>query len=272
MQRNDNTIKRVDASALHVAIVAARFNEPITNALITGAMKELALNKVAKKNITLVTVPGSVELPLNLKMLARTKKYDALVAIGAIIKGDTPHFYYVSSMASQGIMMTSLQENIPIGFGILTTNDEAQARVRTDFGASAVRAALEGAMHKKEILPARASGVVVGGEKMATKLGFPTINIAYDGVADLPHRGVYAGRLTVGSERYPGAISLGAVKTGALPKLEIHCFEQVAVEANDAVSLEFLKRVSDFIIDPKMNMKQKIASDVRKIKKFFAIK
>ncbi len=143
MQIKDKKEKVFDASKLRVGVVYSRFNIEINQKLLDGALKTLSEYKVAEKNITVLDVPGSVELPYTLQALARTKKYDCLVALGSIIRGETDHYDYVCKMAQEGILKVMLDNHIPIGFGILTLNNSQQATTRLDFGAHAARAALE---------------------------------------------------------------------------------------------------------------------------------
>ncbi len=132
-----------DASKMHVGIVRARFNEEITDALLKNAQTALAEYGVKEKNITVIAVPGSVEIPFALQVLAKTKKYDCLIALGSVIRGETPHFDYVCKMAQEGVLRVSLDFHIPIGFGLITANTPAQATARIDFGRDAALAALK---------------------------------------------------------------------------------------------------------------------------------
>ncbi|MEK7080932.1 MAG: 6,7-dimethyl-8-ribityllumazine synthase [Patescibacteria group bacterium] len=131
-----------------VAVVLTRWNSEITNQLLGNALKTLKKCKVNTKNIRIVHVSGAVELPLALHKLALSKKYDFLVALGCIIQGDTPHFDYVCKMAQEGILKVMLEDNIPIGFGVLTMNNLEQAKQRIHVGGEAVLAALELALLK----------------------------------------------------------------------------------------------------------------------------
>ncbi|RJQ28642.1 6,7-dimethyl-8-ribityllumazine synthase [Candidatus Parcubacteria bacterium] len=153
MQRHEKErdVKLCNVAGFRVGIVASRFNREVTNALLREASKELAARGVKGANITLLRVNGSVEIPLALQLLAKKKRYHALVALGAIIKGETPHFEYVSKIVSEGILRVTLDYGMPVGFGILTTFNEFQAKKRVHVGADAVRAALELACHKKTV-------------------------------------------------------------------------------------------------------------------------
>ncbi len=129
---------------LKVAIVAARFNEFITSKLIGGAEDILKRHEVKEDNINLVWVPGAFEIPLVAKKLAQSKKYDAVITLGAVIKGSTPHFDYVCAEVSKGVAHVSLESEIPVIFGVLTTNsiEEAIERAGTKAGNKGADAAL----------------------------------------------------------------------------------------------------------------------------------
>lgn len=139
-------VKKVDGSKLKIGIVVSQFNNDITEKMLEGALETLRENKVKGKNIKVVRVPGSFEIPLACQRLAETKKYDALIAIGCVIKGETDHFYYICNEASRGIMDVMLQLNIPIGFGVLTCSNlkqaQARSRGRHNKGREAAEAAL----------------------------------------------------------------------------------------------------------------------------------
>ena len=147
MQRkNDkNSFKKFDASNWRAGIVAARFNQDITEALALSARNLLKEYFLKENNIDLIWVAGSVEIPLLLKTLAKTKKYDCLVAIGAIIRGETPHFEYVAKAVTEGVMRVMLDYEIPIGFGVLTCENLKQTRDRINVGANAAEAAIQSA-------------------------------------------------------------------------------------------------------------------------------
>jgi 6,7-dimethyl-8-ribityllumazine synthase len=111
-------------------IVAARFNGRLVDELVAGAVDCLVRHGVARADLTLVRVPGAFELPFALDRLAARGGFDGLVALGVVIRGETPHFDYVCSSASAGIARVSQERGLPIGFGLLTTNDPAQAAER----------------------------------------------------------------------------------------------------------------------------------------------
>ncbi|MDR2826276.1 MAG: 6,7-dimethyl-8-ribityllumazine synthase [Deltaproteobacteria bacterium] len=115
------------AQGLRIAIVAARFNDFVVENLIGGAIDYLTRHGLSQKDITLVRVPGAFELPITCQKLAQSGKFDGIVALGAVIRGATPHFEYVCAEATKGIAHVSLQTGLPIGFGLLTTEDLDQA-------------------------------------------------------------------------------------------------------------------------------------------------
>ncbi|QLK87264.1 6,7-dimethyl-8-ribityllumazine synthase [Arsenophonus endosymbiont of Aphis craccivora] len=139
----------VAAPKARIAIVVARFNHFINNSLLEGAIDTLErVGQVAKENITVVWVPGAYELPLTIKTLAETKKYDAVVALASVIRGATSHFEYVAGECSAGLSNVAMTSNIPVAFGVLTTEDIEQAIERAgtqagNKGADAALAALE---------------------------------------------------------------------------------------------------------------------------------
>ncbi len=108
-----------------MGIVASRFNGDITQKLLEGAVRTLQKAKVEK--IEIHWVPGAFEIPLALTKLGRSKKFDGLISLGAVVRGETPHFDYVASQAARGVMNVSLQFEIPIAFGVLTTDTIKQA-------------------------------------------------------------------------------------------------------------------------------------------------
>ncbi|BBM52853.1 6,7-dimethyl-8-ribityllumazine synthase [Leptotrichia trevisanii] len=127
---------KFDGRDVKIAIVAGRFNEFITSKLVGGALDVLKRNDVSEENIDIAWVPGAFEIPLIAKKLANTQKYDAIITLGAVIKGSTPHFDYVCAEVSKGVAQISLQSELPIIFGVLTTNniEEAIERAGTKAG------------------------------------------------------------------------------------------------------------------------------------------
>jgi len=133
---------------LRFAIIASRFNELITNKLIEGAKDVLSRHEVNPQDIDVFWVPGAWEQPLVAKELALNGKYDAIVSLGAVIKGETTHNEYVAGEAAKGLALVSLEQRIPVAFGILTCDDLEQALMRSgskagNKGADAALAALE---------------------------------------------------------------------------------------------------------------------------------
>ena len=112
------------------AIVVSEFNKDISKGLLSGALKALTRNKIPKKKIKVFQCPGSFEIPLTAKKICETEKYDAIICLGAVIKGETAHFEYISSAVSQGIARLNLEHDIPVTFGVLTcyTTEQAIAR------------------------------------------------------------------------------------------------------------------------------------------------
>jgi 6,7-dimethyl-8-ribityllumazine synthase len=124
------------AGTARFAIVRARFNTAITQALLDGALRAFAAAGVNAKRIRVIEVPGAFELPVAALWLARSKKYAAIVALGCVIRGETPHFEYVAGAATRGLSDVAVRTGVPIAFGVLTTENEAQARARA--GAASV--------------------------------------------------------------------------------------------------------------------------------------
>ena len=124
----------------NIAIVASEFNHFIVQQLVDGAFDALKRNSVSESNITLVWVPGAYELPLAADVLAAAGKHDAVIALGAVIRGGTPHFDYVAGECSRGIAQVGLKYSLPVIFGVLTTDDVDQALERAGSGAEIGRA------------------------------------------------------------------------------------------------------------------------------------
>ena len=114
-------------SGLKIGIVIARFNEFITGKLLSGAKDSLIRHGVEEDHIEVMWVPGAFEIPIAAKKMANTKKYDAVITLGAVIRGATPHFDYVSAEVSKGVASVGLQSDIPVVFGVLTTDSIEQA-------------------------------------------------------------------------------------------------------------------------------------------------
>jgi 6,7-dimethyl-8-ribityllumazine synthase len=135
-------------SGRRVVVIASRFNEEITRKLVDGAMETLVANGVAYDSIDLIWVPGAWELPAAARAAAGSDRYDAIVAIGAVIRGETAHFDIIAAEASRGLAEVQRDFEVPVGFGLLTTEDDAQAEARAggahgNKGAEAALVALE---------------------------------------------------------------------------------------------------------------------------------
>lgn len=113
-----------------IAIVVSEFNQLITEPLLSGAIERLNERGIINDSITIIKVPGAVEIPLTAKLLAKQKKYAAIICLGAVIRGDTDHYDYVCQQVSQGCQQVMLEHEIPVIFGILTTNTFEQAKDR----------------------------------------------------------------------------------------------------------------------------------------------
>ncbi len=126
-----------------VGIVVARFNGDVTTRLLESALAELEACGVAHDAVTVMPVPGAFELPLAAMALAKTRRFACIVALGCVIRGDTPHFDYVSSEAASGLQLAAIETGVPVAFGVLTLDRADQADSRVEKGAEAVRTALE---------------------------------------------------------------------------------------------------------------------------------
>jgi 6,7-dimethyl-8-ribityllumazine synthase len=137
-----------DATGLRFGIVVAKFNKFVTSKLLNACVEELTKHGVKTDNIEAVQVPGAFEIPLVARTMARTKRFDAVICLGAVIQGGTPHFDYISAEASRGIGQAALDSDVPIIFGVLTTHTVAQAIERSDptkfnRGGEAAKSAIE---------------------------------------------------------------------------------------------------------------------------------
>jgi 6,7-dimethyl-8-ribityllumazine synthase len=136
------------ARDLRFVIIAARFNETIVAELVRGALDVLHRHGAVDKQIEIVRVPGAFELPLVARRLAGSRRYDAVIALGAVIRGDTPHFDHVAGQCASGLARVALDTGIPVALGVLTTENTAQAQERAggkagNKGADAALTALE---------------------------------------------------------------------------------------------------------------------------------
>ena len=126
-----------------VALVVARFNGGLTNRMLARAIETLEEAGVAPEGVTVVPVPGAFELPLASIALAKTRRYACIVALGAIVRGETPHFDYVASETASGLQLAAIETGIPVAFGVLTVETVEQGEARVERAADAVRTALE---------------------------------------------------------------------------------------------------------------------------------
>jgi 6,7-dimethyl-8-ribityllumazine synthase len=145
-------VKKIEAELsardLRIGIVAARFNDFIVDSLVRGAVDTLLRHGASEKDITLVRVPGAWEMPWAVKKMAAGKRYDAIIALGAVIRGATPHFDYVAGECVKGVAQAGLAADVPVSFGVLTTDTIEQALERAgtkagNKGADAAMAAIE---------------------------------------------------------------------------------------------------------------------------------
>lgn len=127
-----------------MVVVASRFNEPVVKKLVDGALEALVKHGVSFDDIDVVWVPGAWELPLAARLLLASERYDGLVAVGAVIRGETAHFDYIAAEASRGLADISMQSETPVGFGVLTcdTDEQAEARAGGNHGNKGWDAAL----------------------------------------------------------------------------------------------------------------------------------
>ena len=138
----------MDASGKKFGLIASRFNEFITSKLIGGAVDELVRHGAREEEIEVVWVPGAFEIPATARRLAKKKRYDAIVCLGCVMRGDTPHFDYIAAEVSKGIASVGLEAEIPVVFGVLTTDTLEQSIERAgakggNKGSEAARAAIE---------------------------------------------------------------------------------------------------------------------------------
>lgn len=121
----------MEAKGYKIAIIASRFNDFMVNSLIGGAVDYLVRHGADREDLTIIRVPGAFEMPIVAKKIADSKKYDGIVAVGAVIRGATPHFDFVASETTKGLAHVSLEYGIPVGFGLLTTDNIEQAIERS---------------------------------------------------------------------------------------------------------------------------------------------
>lgn len=150
---------KLNASGLKFGIVVSRFNSFITDELLAGALDALYRHGAKEDDITVVRTPGSFEMPLVVKTLAQLQKFDAIIALGAVIRGGTPHWEYIASEVAKGLAQVNLELGVPVSFGVLTTDSVEQAIERAgtksgNKGFDAAVSAIEMANLRKEIAKA----------------------------------------------------------------------------------------------------------------------
>jgi 6,7-dimethyl-8-ribityllumazine synthase len=132
-----------DGGRRSVGVVVAKFNGEITSRLLERALEELEAANVPREAVTIVPVPGAFELPLAAIALAKTRRYACIVALGCVVRGETPHFDFVAGEAASGLQLAAIETGVPVAFGVLTTDTIEQAEARIDRAADVVRGALE---------------------------------------------------------------------------------------------------------------------------------
>ncbi len=148
MGKSENNVSELSAEGLRIAVIASRYNPKICEGLLEGSLQELERLGLPRERVVIRRVPGAFEIPLLAKKLAQSNKFDGLICLGAIIRGETSHFEYVCQGATQGIQQAMLETGIPMAFGVLTTEDDRQALVRAsqdvhNKGLEAARTAVE---------------------------------------------------------------------------------------------------------------------------------
>lgn len=148
---------KYDGTGCRIAIVVSRFNDFITTSLVNGAIDVLVRHNVKEDDITVYKVPGAFEIPLMCKKAAESKKYDAVIALGAVIRGATPHFDYVAAEVSKGVAHVGLETGLPVIFGVLTTDTIEQAVERA--GTKAGNKGADSAMGALEMINLLKTGI-----------------------------------------------------------------------------------------------------------------
>lgn len=120
-------VGQTNGQNLKIAIVVSRFNQLVTDRLVDGATQQLLQLGVSEKDITVIQVPGAMEIPRIVALVSKSQKYDGILALGAVVRGETSHFDYVCAQSAQGVAQTSLTGEVPVMYGILTTENMAQA-------------------------------------------------------------------------------------------------------------------------------------------------
>lgn len=150
-----NNFEALDGTGLRIAIAAARFNSDLTNAMVDDCIASLKTCNVSDEDIDVIRIPGSFELPVTAAALAEREAYDAIICIGVLIKGDTKHDHYIADAVANGLTKVSIEFNIPVIFGVLTTENLEQAQIRSlggqKKGYEAALSAIEMALIMKDL-------------------------------------------------------------------------------------------------------------------------
>lgn len=146
MAKYDLADRIANTQGVRIGIVASRFNQRVTEGLLGGALDALLQHGIAEEAITVVRVPGAFEIPLAAQRLAATGRFDTIIALGAVVRGDTPHFQYVAGECARGIARVTLDHDLPVIFGVLTVDnmDQAMARAGGQEGNKGYEAAMAG--------------------------------------------------------------------------------------------------------------------------------
>ena len=147
---------KLDARGKRVALVVSRYNDLVTGRLTSGALDCLSRHGVSDKDISIFKVPGSFEISPLCQKLVKSKNFDAVIAIGAVIRGDTPHFDYIAQQVAKGVAQTAMDSDVPVVFGVLTTDTLEQALERA--GAKAGNKGTEAALSAIELMSLYSSG------------------------------------------------------------------------------------------------------------------
>lgn len=156
-----------DATGMRFGVVVAKFNQFVTSKLLSCCLEGLSKHGVKEPDVEVVRVPGAFEIPLAARMLAKSGRFDAVICLGAVIRGDTPHFDYISAEASRGIGQAALDSEVPIIFGVLTTETVAQAIERAEpskfnRGGEAAKSAIEMATVMRQLKTMEQEPAMVG--------------------------------------------------------------------------------------------------------------
>jgi 6,7-dimethyl-8-ribityllumazine synthase len=142
-KKSPRSVKALNAGKLRIAVIASRFNQEIVDELLSRCLARLDKLGVKRGKTAVHRVPGAFEIPLAAKWAAQTGKFNAVICLGAVVRGETPHFDFVAGEAARGIQNVALETGVPVMFGILTTDNDEQARARFDVGTRMAEGAVE---------------------------------------------------------------------------------------------------------------------------------